>query len=90
LVSNDGYLDYFALAGVARRAAFVVGNDTGPTHIAAHLGGRGLALYGGHTPPQTTGIQHTRFSWLEVADLADLPLERVWAEVASAIGGDYE
>lgn len=90
LVSNDGYLDYFALAGVARRAAFVVGNDTGPTHIAAHLGGRGLALYGGHTSPQTTGIQHTRFSWLEVADLADLPLERVWAEVASAIGGDYE
>ena len=90
LVSNDGYFDYFTLAGVARRAAFVIGNDTGPTHIAAHLGCRGLALYGGHTAPLTTGIQHTRFSWFEVADLANLTLERVWAKVTSAIGEDHE
>ena len=90
LVSEDGYLDYFALAGVARRAAFVIGNDTGPTHIAAHLGCPGLALYGGHTAPQTTGIQHSRFSWFEVEDLADLTLDRVWARVTSAIGEDHE
>ncbi|MGI9536177.1 MAG: glycosyltransferase family 9 protein [Desulfocapsaceae bacterium] len=90
LVSENGYLDYFALAGVARRAAFVIGNDTGPTHIAAHLGCRGLALYGGHTPAQTTGIQHTRFSWLESENMADLTLERVWAKARSAIGEDYE
>ena len=78
LVTEDGYLDYFALAGVALRAAFVIGNDTGPTHIAAHLGRPGLALYGGHTAPPTTGIQHTRFEWLECSDLAQLTLESVW------------
>ena len=78
LVSEDGYLDYFALAGVAQRAAFVIGNDTGPTHIAAHLGCPGLALFGGHTAPPTTGIQHTRFDWLESRDLGELGLETVW------------
>jgi ADP-heptose:LPS heptosyltransferase len=78
LGAEDGYLDYFALAGVAQRAAFVIGNDTGPTHIAAHLGRPGLALYGGHTAPHTTGIQHTRFEWLERSDLAELKLETVW------------
>lgn len=87
LVSGQRYLDYFALAGVAKQAAYVVGNDTGPTHIAAHLGCRGLALYGGHTPPQTTGIQHTGFTWLEAEDLADLSLEDVWQKVVSEIDG---
>ncbi len=81
LVSEDGYLDYFRLAGMARQASYVVGNDTGPTHIAAHLGCRGLALYGGHTPPLTTGIQHTGFRWVEAEDLSELTLEEVWKSI---------
>ncbi len=87
LVTEDGYLDYFALAGVAQRAAFVIGNDTGPTHIAAHLGRPGLALYGGHTAPHTTGIQHTRFEWVEHRDLAELPLDRVWQKFQDTFEG---
>jgi ADP-heptose:LPS heptosyltransferase len=86
LGAEDGYLDYFALAGVAQRAAFVIGNDTGPTHIAAHLGRPGLALYGGHTAPHTTGIQHTRFEWLERSDLAELKLETVWQRFRKLFG----
>ncbi len=85
LVSDDGYLDYFALAGVARQAEYVVGNDTGPTHIAAHLGCRGLALFGAHTPPLATGIQHSRFGWLEAGNLADLAFELVWAKIAEEL-----
>lgn len=87
LVSDEGYLDYFALAGVAKRAAYVIGNDTGPTHIAAHLGGPGLALFGGHTAPPTTGIQHTDFAWLEAQDLAQLTLETVWRKCVNEMGG---
>jgi len=86
LVSDGGYLDYFALAGVARQAAYVVGNDTGPTHIAAHLGCRGLALYGPHTPPLTTGIQHSRLRWLESDNLGDLTFDQVWSVVARDLG----
>ena len=44
-----GFLNWFELAGVLKDAAFVVGNDTGPSHMAAHLGVPGLALFGPHT-----------------------------------------
>ncbi len=86
LIPEDGCYDYFILAGVARRAGYVVGNDTGPTHIAAHLGCRGLALYGSHTPPLTTGIQHSRFSWLEAPQLGDLSFDAVWELLAAELG----
>ena len=87
LMTADSCLDYFALAGVARKAAFVIGNDTGPTHIAAHLGCRGLALYGGHTSPQSTGIQHTGFRWMEADDLSNLSFVKVWQAVESGLLG---
>ena len=34
--------------------------------------------------------QHTRFSWLEVEDPAELTIEEVWVKVISEIGGDDE
>ncbi|MBE0583350.1 MAG: glycosyltransferase family 9 protein, partial [Desulfofustis sp.] len=82
LVPEDGYYDIFVLAGLIRRAAFVVGNDTGPTHLAAHLRGPGLALFGDHAPATTTGIQHSSFDWLQAGKLAGLSLETVWRRVA--------
>jgi ADP-heptose:LPS heptosyltransferase len=81
LVAGDECYDYFVLAGVAKKAGYVVGNDTGPTHIAAHMGGRGLALYGAHTAPETTGIQHTSFSWLAADNLADVSIDAVWQKI---------
>ena len=79
LLEADGrVLDLFRLAGVLRRAALVVGNDTGPTHIAVHLQRPGLALFSDHIPPTFSGIQHGRFLWLEQADLRDLPVAMVW------------
>lgn len=77
LVKENGYYDIFTLAGIVKHADYVVGNDTGPTHIAAHLGCKGLALYGKHTPAYDTGIQHSKFDWLEVEDLPELSLENV-------------
>jgi ADP-heptose:LPS heptosyltransferase len=81
LVPDEGYYDVFALAGLIRQAAFVVGNDTGPTHLAAHLRGPGLALFGDHAPATTTGIQHTSFTWLQAGKLDNLGLETVWQQV---------
>lgn len=78
LLNRDGsFLDIFKLAGVLRQAAFVVGNDTGPTHIAVHMQIPGLALFSDHIPPTYSGIQHGRFDWIERADLADLPVSEV-------------
>jgi len=48
LSAADGKaLDLYALAGVMREAVAVVGNDSGPTHLAASLGRPGIALFGG-------------------------------------------
>lgn len=43
---DGGALDLPTLAGVLQAAAAVVGNDSGPTHLAANLGVPGLALFG--------------------------------------------
>lgn len=87
LVPADGYHDIFTLAGIAKQASFVIGNDTGPTHIAAHLGLPGIALYGSHTAPLTTGIQHTSFEVIERDNLTALSLDEVWQQVEAAVAG---
>lgn len=89
LVPDDGYYDLFTLAGLAAQARFVVGNDTGPTHMAAHLRKPGLALFGGHAPALSTGIQHTSFSWLEADDLQNLPFAKVWQQVERLMRKDF-
>ncbi|HEY1139537.1 MAG TPA: glycosyltransferase family 9 protein [Lysobacter sp.] len=82
LTGPAGFLDWFALAGVLQRAAFVVGNDTGPTHLAAALGVPGLALFGSHTSVERTGIRMGAFEAMQVPDLAALPVDTVLAEVS--------
>lgn len=82
---NGNVLDWFALAGVLRQATFVVGNDTGPTHIAANLRRPGLALFGDHKSPASTGIERERFRALAVDDLARLPVETVYQAMNEAL-----
>lgn len=67
------------LAGALRAASVVVANDTGPAHLAAHLGCTGLALFGPHASPARTSIETARFRALAVADLARLDADAVAA-----------
>ncbi len=85
LMGPSGYLDWFALAGVLASAAFVVGNDTGPTHLAACLGTPGLALFGPHTRAQRTGIRLRAFEAIETPDLERLPVDEVVRQMATRI-----
>jgi len=81
LTGPRGFLNWFELAGLLRQASFVIGNDTGPTHLAAHLGVPGLALFGSHMSAERTGIERQNFEALEVPELASLPLGRVLDEL---------
>jgi ADP-heptose:LPS heptosyltransferase len=81
LRGDKGFLDWFQLAGVMKGAAFVIGNDTGPTHLASHLGVRGLALFGQHMPAERTGVLREMFGAIEVEDLKTLSVARVMDEV---------
>lgn len=83
LLGPNGFLNWFELAGVLKGASFVVGNDTGPSHVASCLGKPGLALFGAHTTAALTGICRGAFQAIEVADLAELPVTRVLDEVLS-------
>ncbi|MEQ8266840.1 MAG: glycosyltransferase family 9 protein [Parvibaculum sp.] len=81
LTDTHGLLNWYELAGVFKNARFVVGNDTGPSHLAAHIGTQGLALFGNYSPAERTGIIRDNFGVIEVEDLAALPVETVFDEV---------
>jgi ADP-heptose:LPS heptosyltransferase len=53
VVSLAGLTPALVLAGVARRAAGVVGVDTGPLHVAAAVGTRCVVLFGPSDPALT-------------------------------------
>lgn len=74
-----GATDLPELAAFARAARLVVGNDTGPTHLAALAGAPTLALFSADSDPARTGPRgpHTRF--LQRPVLADLGVEDVLA-----------
>lgn len=68
------------LAGLGAEAAFCVGNDTGPTHMAGYAGAPGLMLMSpisrtGHCEPRA------RMGSLKIPDLADLTVEAVLARL---------
>lgn len=81
LLGPNGFLNWFELAGVLKGACYVVGNDTGPSHVASCLGKPGLALFGPHTTAARTGICRGDFHALEVLDLAGLEVETVLARI---------
>lgn len=83
-----GFLNWFELAGVMKRASFIIGNDTGPSHLASHLGCPGLALFGAHTTAERTGIERENFSVIEVSSLANLSVGRVLDEVHLRVAKD--
>ncbi len=91
VVLDDGrWLDLPRLAGLARRAACVVGNDSGPTHLAAMLGAPCIALFDAASPSLTsTGIaQRICSRALTAAPLAALEVEMVEAAVLQSLGTD--
>ncbi len=77
LTDNGRYLDLFELAGVLKQAKFIIGNDTGPTHMGAYLNIPGIALFGNHLSAHMTGIQNSLFSWIEKDNLANLSLKEM-------------
>jgi ADP-heptose:LPS heptosyltransferase len=85
LTGPDKYLDFFQLAGVLKKAAYVVGNDSGPSHLASHLGVPGLALFSGHVPAYRTGIDHDHFRYIEEQNMELIPVDRVFSEIMNHI-----
>ena len=59
-------------------SSFIIANDTGPAHIAAHVGAKGLTLFGKHTTAYKVSIERENFKVIEVTDLNKLSAEKVF------------
>ncbi|MCR0982283.1 glycosyltransferase family 9 protein [Roseomonas populi] len=81
-----GRTSLFELAAVARRAAVAVGNDTGPTHLAAAAGCPTLSLFGDESDPARCAPRGAAVSVLRQEPLPALPPDRV-AEAARRLSG---
>ena len=64
------------LVGVINRATIVIGNDTGPSHIASCLGKSGIALFGPTTAIKS-GLSRPPFTVIESDDLSKITLKKV-------------
>ena len=77
-IDLTGRTSLLQLGGVLSGAAFAVGNDTGPTHLAAALGRPTVALFSADSDPALTRPRGD-VTVLAVTDLAALPMGRVAA-----------
>ena len=69
------------LSGLIKKSSYVISNDTGPAHIAAHLGKDGTAIFGYHTTPKKVSIETDKFKSILVEDLNLLTAEKVYSEI---------
>ena len=76
-VDLTGATDYAQIAGLAARAALVVGNDTGPTHLAAAAGAPTLVLFSAESDPGLCAPRGRRVDILQAPRLVDLAVEPV-------------
>jgi len=74
-------LDISQLASLINESSFVVANDTGPAHISAHLGVKGLTLFGKHTTAYKVSIERENFKAIQVADLEKLSAGKVLEKI---------
>jgi ADP-heptose:LPS heptosyltransferase len=85
ILDNSKALDISQLSGLIKDSLFVVANDTGPAHMTAHLGSKGIALFGSHTTPFKVSIERENFKAIQAPDLSKLSAEKVFERVCQII-----
>ncbi len=76
-----GRTDFQEIAAIARGAWAGVGNDTGPSHIAALAGAPFLTLFSEQSDPARCAPRGCAVRALQQAALKDLPVDRVLREL---------
>ena len=78
ILDNGKSLNISQLSSLIKDSTFVIANDTGPAHITAHLGVRGLALFGPHKSAKLVSIEREKFRAIQVEDLNKLSADKVF------------
>ena len=84
LLDNGKALDISQLTSLIKDSSFVVANDTGPAHITAHVGAKGLTLFGKHTTAYKVSIERENFKAIEVSDLNNLSAKKVFERLSNS------
>ena len=81
VLDNGKALDISQLSSLIKDSSFVIANDTGHAHMAAHLGAKGLTLFGSHTTAYKVSIERENFKAIQVNDLAKLSTDKVLEKI---------
>ena len=81
ILDNGKALDISQLSSLIKDSSFVIANDTGPAHMAAHLGAKGLTLFGSHTTAYKVSIERENFKAIQVNDLAKLSTDKILEKI---------
>jgi ADP-heptose:LPS heptosyltransferase len=74
-------INLMTLAGLINKSSYVIANDTGPAHMAAHLGKMGIVLFGYHTTAKKVSIETDKFKAISEEDLNSLTAEKVYSQI---------
>ena len=85
LLDNGRALDISQLTSLIKDSSYVIANDTGPAHITAHTGTKGITLFGKHTTAYKVSIERENFKAIEVSDLKNLSAEKVFERLTNLL-----
>ena len=85
ILDQNKALNISQLSSLIKESSFVIANDTGPAHMSAHLGAKGLALFGKHTTGFKVSIEREDFKAIQVDDLSKLSAEKVFERMLSTL-----
>jgi len=85
ILDQNKALNISQLSTLIKKSSFVVANDTGPAHMSAHLGVKGLTLFGKHTTAFKVSIEREDFKVIQVDDLKKLSAEKVFEKISSIL-----
>ena len=81
VLDNGVSLNVSQLSSLIIDSSFVIANDTGPAHMAAHLNAKGITLFGQHTTAAKVSIERDDFKAIQVSDLSKLSAEKVLEKI---------
>jgi ADP-heptose:LPS heptosyltransferase len=85
ILDNGRALDISKLSTLIKSSSFVIANDTGPAHMAAHLNAKGLTLFGSHASAFLQSIERENFKAIQVSDLNKLSAVKVFENLLKSL-----
>jgi ADP-heptose:LPS heptosyltransferase len=85
ILDQNKALNISQLSTLIKESSFVLANDTGPAHMSAHLGVKGLTLFGKHTTAFKVSIERANFKVIQVDDLNKLSAKKVFEKISNTL-----